>query len=61
MSEIINFKQKRKAKEREEKEKKAAENRRKFGRTKAEKQAEKQKLERDNKLIDFHKRESDEE
>jgi len=61
MTEVINLRQKRKAKARTEKDKKAAENRRIHGRTKAEKQQEKQEAERMSRHLDGHKRETDEE
>lgn len=60
MAEIINLKQRRKAKARVDKEKKAAENRIKFGRTKEEKKAEKQKAERAEQHIKGHKRDTEE-
>jgi Domain of unknown function (DUF4169) len=58
MTEIINLKQKRKGKAREDKEKAAEANRRKFGRTKSEKELEKQRAEQTAKHIDGHKRET---
>ena len=61
MSDIINFNQKRKAKMRADKEVKAAENRYKFGRTKAEKQLEKLKAEKAARALEGHKRDKDEE
>ncbi len=61
MGDVINLNQNRKAKARTDKGKKAAENRRKFGRTKAQKQAEKQKAEREEKQLSAHKRETEEE
>lgn len=61
MVEIINLNKKRKAKTRLEKEKKAAENRIKFGRTKKEKQLEKQEKERSERYLDGHKLEKNEE
>ncbi|MBI1276226.1 DUF4169 family protein [bacterium] len=61
MSDIINLKQRRKAKARVEKEKKAAENRVKFGRTKAEKQKEKRLDTQAKQKLESHKRETDEE
>ncbi len=60
MTEIINLKQKRKAKERAEKEKKASENRAKFGRTKEEKKLEKAKAKLSEKHIEGHKLKKDE-
>lgn|GEM_PF-567389 len=56
MSEVINLNQKRKAKARTDKDKKASENRRKFGRTKEEKQKEKLEAERAERLLQGHKR-----
>lgn len=61
MAEIINLKQKRKAKAHREKEKKAEENRQKFGRTKQEKQTEKLKSDLENRRLEGHKLEKDEE
>jgi len=61
MTEIINLNQTRKAKARADKDKKASENRRKFGRTKQEKQAEKLKSDRDKRHLEGHKRETEEE
>lgn len=52
---IINLNKRRKAKMRAEKEKTAAENRIKFGRTKQEKQLEKQDNERHERHLDSHK------
>ncbi|MFW2534177.1 MULTISPECIES: DUF4169 family protein [unclassified Legionella] len=60
MVEIINLNKKRKAKIRLEKEKKASENRIKFGRTKNEKQLEKQEKERSERYLDGHKLEKNE-
>ena len=54
MADIINLNKKRKAKIRLEKEKKASENRFKFGRTKKEKQLEKQDNERHERHLDGH-------
>lgn len=61
MTEVINLKQKRKEKARVEKEKKALENRRKYGRTKEEKQLEKLKAEQAARRLEGHKRETEEE
>ena len=61
MSEVINLNQKRKEKARTEKGKKASENRRKHGRTKEEKQKAKLEAERAEKLLQGHKRDTDEE
>lgn len=55
---VINLRQARKARARTEKEKTAAENRRRHGRTKADKQAEKAAREKSLQHIDGHKRES---
>ncbi|CZI52958.1 Uncharacterised protein [Legionella pneumophila] len=55
MADIINLNKKRKAKVRLEKEIKASENRIKFGRTKKEKQQEKQDNERSERHLDGHK------
>lgn len=60
MVNIINLNKKRKAKLRLEKEKKASENRIKFGRTKKEKQIEKQDNERNERFLDGHKLENKE-
>lgn len=61
MAEIINLNKKRKAKIRSEKEKKASENRIKFGRTKKEKLVEKQENDRNKRHLDSHKLEQKEE
>ncbi len=55
MANIINLNKKRKANNRLAKEKKAAENRIKFGRTKKERQIAKQESERDGRHLDGHK------
>jgi hypothetical protein len=60
MVDVINLNKKRKAKVRLEKEKKASENRIKFGRTKQEKQIEKQDKERSERHLDGHKLEKKE-
>lgn len=60
MAEIINLNKKRKAKLRLEKEKKASENRIKFGRTKQEKQLDKKENERNERHLDGHKLENKE-
>ncbi len=60
MVDIINLNKERKAKIRLEKEKKASENRIKFGRTKKEKQIEKQDKERNERHLDGHKLEKKE-
>jgi hypothetical protein len=57
MADIVNLRAVRKRKSREAEKVYAAENRMKFGRTKAEKQLEKAKAERESKNIDAHKRE----
>ena len=59
MSEIFNLKQARKSKARTAEEKKADQNRRLHGRTKAEKQREKIETERASKHLDGHKRDDD--
>lgn len=61
MADIINLNKKRKAKNRSEKEKKAAENRIKFGRTKKERQIEIQENKRNERHLDDHKLEENEE
>ncbi|MCW8397577.1 DUF4169 family protein [Legionella sp. PATHC038] len=58
MVDIINLNKKRKAKIRLEKEKKATENRIKFGRTKKDKQIEKQENERQERFLDAHQLEN---
>lgn len=55
MAKIINLNKKRKTKTLLEKEKKASENRIKFGRTKKEKQIAKQENERNERHLDGHK------
>ncbi|KTC81932.1 DUF4169 family protein [Legionella cincinnatiensis] len=55
MMNVINLNKKRKTKNRLENEKKASENRIKFGRTKQEKQIEKQNNERSERFLDGHK------
>lgn len=61
MAEIINLKQQRKTKARKDKEKKAVENRQKFGRTKAEKQTEKLKTKLAERHLEGHKLEKEQE
>lgn len=61
MAEIINLNKKRKTKNRLAKEKKAAENRIKLGRTKKERQIAKLENERDERCLDGHKLEKKEE
>jgi len=58
VAEPINFNKARKAKARAQKEQQAVENRAKFGRTKAEKQAEAARREKLRKEIDSSKRET---
>lgn len=60
MVDVINLNKKRKIKIRLEKEKKASENRIKFGRTKKEKQIEKQDKERNDRHLEGHKLEKKE-
>ncbi|MGM9454673.1 DUF4169 family protein [Legionella bozemanae] len=60
MTNVINLNKKRKTKNRLEDEKKASENRIKFGRTKKEKQIEKQENERHERHLDGHKLEKKE-
>jgi hypothetical protein len=57
MTEVINLNQQRKAKARTDKEKKASQNRAKFGRTKEEKKLEKLKAEKLERHVEGHKRE----
>lgn len=59
MAEIINLNKRRKTKIRMEKEKKASENRIKYGRTKQEKQIDRQENERSERHLDGHKLEKD--
>jgi Domain of unknown function (DUF4169) len=61
MADIINLNKKRKAKNRLAKEKKATENRIKFGRTKKERQIAKQENEHNERHLDGHKLEKKEE
>jgi hypothetical protein len=61
MADVINLNQKRKAKARTDKEQRAAENRIKFGRTKEEKKLEAAKAEKQQRHIDGHKLEKDNE
>ncbi len=61
MTNVINLNQTRKANARVNKDKKASENRVKFGRTKTEKDLEKLKLEKAARLLEGHKREDDNE
>jgi hypothetical protein len=58
MAEIVSLSKARKGKQRADKEAKAAENRVKFGRTKAEKAADKARTSLAEKSIDGHKRET---
>lgn len=59
MTDVINLNKHRKAKHRAEKEQKASENRRKFGRTKAEKQQEQLASSKQIRHIEGHKRDND--
>ncbi|GGI89013.1 DUF4169 family protein [Legionella impletisoli] len=61
MADIINLNKKRKAKNRSEREKKASENRIKFGRTKKERQIAQQESERNENHLDGLKLEKNEE
>lgn len=61
MADIINFNKKRKSNIKVEKEKKATENRIKFGRTKKEKLVDKQEKERADRHLDGHKLDKKEE
>lgn len=56
-AEIVNLRRARKDKLRADREKEAAENRRRFGRTKAEKAAEAAERDRAGRAIDGHRRE----
>ena len=57
MAEIVNLRAARKARARSEREAEAEANRRKFGRTKAEKQADAAEKDRAGRALDAHKRE----
>lgn len=59
MTEIINLRQQRKAKARTDKDKKAEQNRRAFGQTKAEKQKKQLESDRAAKILDGHKLDKD--
>ncbi len=59
-AEIVNLRRARKARARADKEDRAAENRRRHGRSKAEKQAESIERERAERRIESHRREPDE-
>ena len=59
MAEIVNLRQTRKRKARDEKDKEAEANRLAFGRTKAEKQVTKLEKTRADKSLDGHKRDKD--
>ena len=61
MAEIVNLRMARKARERSRAEQQAAENRAKFGRTKAEKAQQKSEAERDLRQLDGTKRGSKDE
>ncbi|MEM6712888.1 MAG: DUF4169 family protein [Pseudomonadota bacterium] len=58
-SNVVNLNRIRKAKARQEKEARAAENRRVHGRTKAEKNSAKHEADKSSKALDGHKRETD--
>ncbi|MBN8818322.1 MAG: DUF4169 family protein [Sphingomonas sp.] len=60
MAEIVNLRMARKAKERARAEQQAAENRAKFGRTKAQKAKDRDEAERAARSLDGARRESDE-
>jgi hypothetical protein len=55
MAEVVNLRQFRKKKARDEKEKRAARNRQAFGRGKSEKLAARQEREKANRLLDGHR------
>jgi hypothetical protein len=57
MSKIVDLNRFRKEKERADKAARAAENRAAFGRTKAEKETDKQRADKNHKLLDQHRRE----
>ena len=57
MAEIVNLRAARKARARSDREAKAEANRRKFGRTKSEKQADAAEKDRAGRALDAHKRE----
>jgi hypothetical protein len=61
MAEIINLNKYRKAKQRAEAQAKAAENRAKFGRSKAQKKAEQDETQAQERKLDGHQREDPEE
>jgi hypothetical protein len=60
MAEIVNLRLARKARDRAQAQQQAAENRAKFGRTKAQKQADKTATERDARALDGARREGPE-
>ena len=60
MAEVINLKHARKAKARSERERQAAENRRRFGRTKGEKAADRDATERTGRSFDGKRLDKDE-
>jgi hypothetical protein len=60
MAEIVNLRMARKAKERAQAEQQAAENRAKFGRTKAQKAKDREETERATRSLDGARRETDE-
>jgi len=59
LAEIVNLRQKRKQKAREDKEKRAVQNRAKFGRTKAQKKKETLEQSQNRKTVDDAKRDRD--
>ncbi|MEJ0013383.1 MAG: DUF4169 family protein [Bauldia sp.] len=59
MADIVNLRRVRKSKQRDEREKEAAANRTRFGRTRAEKEAEAARRDLADKNIDGHKRDRD--
>jgi hypothetical protein len=60
MAEIVNLRRARKAKSRADAEQKAAENRTRFGRSKAERESAKANTVLDTRRLDAHRRRSDE-
>jgi hypothetical protein len=56
MADVINLRRARKAKDRDAREREAAEKRRRFGLTRAEKEAEAARRERAKRIIDGHRR-----
>lgn len=61
LAKIVNLREARKSRERDEKQRKAAENRRAHGRTKAERRHEEKEQARARALLERHKLETDEE